>query len=132
MSIAHLSSALFMLPPASSRLQQLLYNQAILTSVREVVDIEVFDKSTVLTEIFTVGDMEPIHVFYFGVLIWFLYQQRELYIGSLSLEDKERLEREKQLKPIQLLKDGYSIRRTIRTVLFIFLFIFTKNVEHVS
>jgi hypothetical protein len=98
-----------------------------ITSVREVVDIEVFDKTTVLSEIYTFGDMVPIHILYFLGLFLLMYH-REGIVRSFSKEQKYPLLEYKY----SLLEYKYSLRKvrnSVRSVLFIILFVLTKNVD---
>ena len=135
MSTSKIVSSLFISlpPPSFSRLQQLLYNQVIITSLRDTVDVELFDRSTILSELYELHSMMPMHFFYFLILISLIYLQRDM-LHFLS-KDRIELENKYMKKPYQktdILINSYKIRRTIRSIIFIFLFIFTKDVEHVS
>ena len=109
----------FLFPPSHSKLQQLIMNQAILTSVREVVDVEVFDRSTVLAEIYTMWDGIPMHLIYFTGFMLVLYQQRS---WGQTLNTKSKYD--------SLLENSSRIRKMVRSSVFVVLFLFTKNVEN--
>jgi len=133
MRITNTISTLFIPLPPVSRLQQLLYNQVIITSLRDTLDVEMFDRSTFLTELYELHDMMPMHFMYFIILMLIIYLQKDM----LQLVSKDMLEIENKYmqKPYQktdTLIQAYTLRRTVRSLLFVFLFIFTKDVEHVS
>jgi hypothetical protein len=129
-----ISTALFIPLQSPSRLQQLLYNQVIITSLRDTIDVEIFDRSTFLTELYEVHNMLPMHFMYFIILLSLIYLQKDM-LQSIST-DMIQMEKKYMKEPYQksdiLVKDAYSLRRIIRSVLFVFLFIFTKDVDHVS
>lgn len=108
----------FLLPPASP-LQKLLYNQAILTGLKETVDMEIFDRSTVLTEIYSFHELVPLHLIYFAGLGWILYKHRDSFFSDDSTF----------VKSAALVRDLPRVKRLTRSALFVFLFLFTKNVE---
>lgn len=129
-----ISTALFIPLQSPSRLQQLLYNKVIITSLRDTIDVEIFDRSTFLTELYEVHNMLPMHFMYFIILLSLIYLQKDM-LQSIST-DMIQMEKKYMKEPYQksdiLVKDAYSLRRIIRSVLFVFLFIFTKDVDHVS
>jgi hypothetical protein len=106
---------------SSTKLQQLIYNQVILTSFKETVGIEIFDRSTILSELYTSRDMIPMHIIYFTGLFLVVYSQRSRLLG---------FEKEKGVKYTYLLEDGVRIQRTVRGLLLVILFLFSKNVEN--
>jgi len=129
-----ISTALFIPLPPPSRLQQLLYNQVIITSLRDTIDVEIFDRSTFLTEIYEMHDMLPMHFMYFIILLVLIYLQKDMLqlISTDMLQMEKKYMKEPYQKSDILIQNAYTIRRTIRSLLFVFLFIFTKDVEHVS
>jgi hypothetical protein len=108
--------------PPTSRLQQLILNQAILNTVREVVDVEVFDRSTILTELYTLWDGVPMHLVYFSGLMGVLYSQKDKMYAAYSHWKTDG-------KMDVLLDDIPRVRRIVRATLFVSLFLFAKNVE---
>jgi hypothetical protein len=134
MKISNTISTLFIPLPPLSRLQQLLYNQVIITSVRDTIDVEIFDRSTFLTELYELRDMLPMHITYFILLIGLIYLQKDMLqlISKDMIEIENKYMKQPYQKTDMLVKNAYTLRRTIRSLLFVFLFIFTKDVEHVS
>jgi hypothetical protein len=133
MRIVNTISTLFIPLPPVSRLQKLLYNQVIITSLRDTIDIELFDRSTFLTELYELHSMPPMHFIYFVMLLLLIYLQKDMLL--LVTKDMVEIENKYMQKPYQktdTLIQAYTLRRTIRSILFVFLFIFTKDVEHVS
>jgi hypothetical protein len=112
---------LFLIPPTTpSRLQQLLYNKVILTSLQETIGTEVFDRSTFLSEIYTFSDMVPVHVFYFLILSILFYKHGGVFKDSQN--------------SVRLLSnypsDAKIVYRSVRSYLLVLFFLFTKNVEN--
>jgi len=129
-----ISTALFIPLSPPSRLQQLLYNQVIITSLRDTIHVEIFDRFTFLTEIYEMHDMLPMHFMYFIILLGMIYLQKDML--QLIFMDIIQMEKKYMKEPYQksdiLIQNAYTLRRTIRSLLFVFFFIFTKDVEHVS
>lgn len=118
--------------PSSSRLEKMLYNQAMVTFFKESVTAEVFDKTSVLTEIYNLHDMMPMHIGYFVILCGLIYSQRDLLLDfskEYHLFNTSAIEIYKETKYYKLLPDAITMKRNIRIVVLVFLFLFARNMD---
>jgi len=114
--------------PSSSRLEKILYNQALVAFFKESVTTELFDKTNILTEIYDLHDMMPTHLLYFAILFGTVYSQRDMIFDYL---ERYRVLGQEE-KYMYLLPNAANLKRNVHVAILAVLFFFIKDVDRAT